>query len=212
MAFNILKKAGYSENIARKAEIIYQSLNQEYLGSREIRVLFCAYNAYLSLDMISDVRLIAGRLSIPKNKISRVFTECSPIKTGYNFRQIRFTMQQYVLLYLNNLECIDYKQKEIIFKIAQYINIYDYEALINQKQQALAIALIIYYLVTIKELEKVTIFEKILYRPEKTIRGLKGLSKKFNLLNYCWIEEMNGQKMFDLSILRTSSVVNTPED
>lgn len=216
MAFNILKKAGYDDNISRKTEMIYSSLNKEYLGNRDIKILFCAHNAYLSLNMVSDVRLIAGRLNIPKDKISKVFTECSPIKTGYEFLQVRFSIKQYVLLYLNNLECLDYKQKETIFKIAtsveKNINEDSYSVLKTYKPQALAIALIMYYLNNSGESKSTLIFEEILYRPIKTIRGLRGLSKKFNILNSNWVMITKDQKIFDLSTFLTSFAVSTPED
>jgi len=169
-----LKLYDFPKEVIEEAYNIYKQLGP-YLNRKNhiLKVLFCVYNAYLNLGLVMDILILAYKLKVPQKKVKNVFKLCSPIETGYLFKQIRFTTEQYAKLYLENVTGLSMEQKNIIMNeyVKDIIEKND-ETLINEKPQSLAAAIIIYFLEKRKLQDALNELKQKLYRKITTINTL----------------------------------------
>lgn len=185
---DVFKKYELPNDVMKEACSIYKELGS-YLNRKNhiLKVLFCIYNAYLNLDLTMDILILAYKMKVPRKKVKNVFKLCSPIETGYQFRQVRFTVEQYAKLYLENITNLTRHQKELVMNkyvldiISKENKRLDDGLLAKEKSQSLAAAIIIYYLEKRKLLEALDEFKRILYRPMSTISTI--MSAVGNVLN-----------------------------
>ena len=170
----MLKLYDFPQDVIDEANNIYKQLGTHLnRKNHNLKVLFCVYNAYLNLDMVMDILLLAHKLKIPQKKVKNVFKLCSPIETGYQFKQIRFTIKQYAKLYLDNINDLSKEQKNIIMNeyVMDIIEKND-NMLVDEKPQSLAAAIIIYFLEKRKLKDQLIEFKQKLYRRITTINPL----------------------------------------
>lgn len=187
-------------DVMSKASEIFNDLGYKLIREKKkmLKILFCLYNAYLHYDRPVDIRVLAYKLELPENtKISQIFTLCSPINTGYQFIRRRFTVNEYVKFYANEMSSLNTLQKEKIVKIGE--EIYDKiekikkgdltiheldikkskkgptykEKLLQTKRQNISAGIVMYYLKKIlNDKDCVEEFKKKLFRSTATIVSL----------------------------------------
>ena len=163
---------GFDSEVVNEAENIYKKINNSVSRGkkRNLKALYCIYNAHLNLDRVSDIKLLAQKMGIPRKKISKAFTLCSPVKTGYSFRKVRFSVSEYIRLYTEELG-LGYTQNFQIIYLSEKIfknNI----VLGSGSNQTLAISFIMYYLKNNGSSEEIENLKRLIYRPTGTIDSM----------------------------------------
>ena len=159
--------------IVDEAEKIYKQINNSVSRGkkRNLKTLYCVFNAHLNLDRVTDIKLLAQKMNIPRKKISKAFTLCSPIKTGYIFRKVRFSISDYIGLYTDELG-LEYTQKAQINYLSKNMFNDDKDKVFLLKEnsnQTLAIAFIIHYLKSNGYDKDIERLKRIVYRPTGTV-------------------------------------------
>ncbi len=167
---NDLKKYNLDDDIIQEANRIYE--NMIFFVSRgkkrKQKLIFIIYNAHLNLNRVYDIHIIAKKMDIKQKKISNVFTLCSPIKTGYNYKKIRFKATEYVKLYMDHLEILNQQQKIQIMSLSNAIVSKDTNISLYPPQK-LAASLIIYYAKINGHQEISDQMKALFYRPHGTL-------------------------------------------
>ena len=169
--------------ILNEAHLIYKKMNTTLSRGekRFLKYLFCVYNAYINMNKVVDVRFLARKMKIEQRKISESFTICSPIRTGYNFKKVRFSVIQYVPYYLDELQ-IDYISKVKIIDVLNAVFAYPVSKEFRKKysNQTISIAFILLCLGLLDLPEDK--LKKIIYRKTSTIENMVKTVKKYSNL------------------------------
>lgn len=167
---NDIKKFNFDDDIIREANKIHESMISFVSRGkkRKQKILFVIYNAHLNLGRVYDIHIIAKKMDIKQKKVSKIFTLCSPIKTGYNYRKMRFKPVDYVKLYMDHLEILNQQQKIQILSLSNTI-ISKNESITSYPPQKLAASLIIYYAKINGYQEISDQMKELFYRPHGTL-------------------------------------------
>lgn len=69
---------------------------------RKYVIFYCIHIAYKLAGDICDIKSLASQIGIQASRISRAFTICSPIATGYQPPNIKYTPVDYVKLFFKH--------------------------------------------------------------------------------------------------------------
>ena len=161
-----------SDDIKEKANEIYTKLeiSTKRGGRRKKVVFFCLFQAHRELDMPCDPRVLAKTVGILPNDISKAFSMCSPIETGYYPVSKRFSFMDFIPTYYHltglsslNLSDVEELGREILEKCP---------SIKDELPQTVAASILIYYM----EINGVTCtldFSKAVQRSEMTLIQMK---------------------------------------
>lgn len=161
-----------SENIKEKANEVYNMLNisTKRGGRRKKVIFFCLHEAHRLMNIPIDPKDLASIVGIKNNDISKAFTMCSPIETGYHPLNIRFTFREFIPVYyrltgLSNLILDD------VLSLAD--DIYKKDPTVeNEFPQIMAAAILMYYM-EINGVESSINISKVLHTSSLTLNLLK---------------------------------------
>lgn len=161
-----------ADHIKEKANDIYTKLeiSTKRGGRRKKVIFFCLFNAHRELNIPCDPRVLANAVGIESNDISKAFSMCSPIETGYYPRNKRFTYMDFIPIYYHltglstlNLSDVEELGREISEK---------HSSIWDELPQTVAAAILMYYM----EINGVTCtfdFSKTVNRSEMTLVQMK---------------------------------------
>ncbi len=140
-------------------------------SNRDLKVLFCIYNAYLNLDRVADIYILGNLMGIDRKKIKKAFTVCSPFVTGYKYKKIRFSVFNYLYLYMNHIKSLNKEHKEQIHHLCHILSSAS-KTLNRHQSQKLAASFIIYYSRINGLLDVGNQMKALFYRPTTTLESI----------------------------------------
>ncbi len=161
-----------ADNIKEKANEIYTKLeiSTKRGGRRKKVVFFCLFQAHRELDIPCDPRILADIVGIKTNDISRAFSMCSPIETGYFPPRKRCSFMDFIPIYyhltgLSSLNLLDVEElaKDISEKCPP---------IQDELPQTVAAAILMYYM-DINGVSCTFNFSKTVNRSEMTLVQMK---------------------------------------
>ena len=161
-----------ADNIKEKANEIYNKLeiSTKRGGRRKKVVFFCLFQAHRELDIPCDPRILADIVGIKTNDISRAFSMCSPIETGYYPPRKRCSFMDFIPIYyhltgLSSLNLLDVEElaKDISEKCPP---------IQDELPQTVAAAILMYYM-DINGVSCTFNFSKTVNRSEMTLVQMK---------------------------------------
>ena len=161
-----------SDEIKEKANEIYTKLeiSTKRGGRRKKVVFFCLFQAHRELDIPCDPRVLAKTVGIGANDISRAFSMCSPIETGYYPISKKFHFEDFIPTYYHltglsrlNLGDVMELSEEISDKC---------QSIRDELPQTVAAAILMYYM-DINGVSCNFDFSKAVNRSEVTLNQMK---------------------------------------
>lgn len=146
---------------------------------RNLKLLFCVYNAYLNLNRVADIYLLGKIMNIDPKKVKDAFKICSPLKSGYKYKKVRFNVFDYLELYMSHIKLLKRDHQTHVLHLAHTIMDKTSE-LESYPRQKLAASFIIYYSKINGYDEVSKIMKELFYRPTTT---LELIIKKIGDLN-----------------------------
>lgn len=174
----------FEHPIIIEADRINQSMNR-YVNrgkKRTLKLLYCIYNAHLNLGKVADIYIIGKQMNIESKHIRNTFKICSPFRTGYKYKKIRFDVFDYLELYLSYIQASNSSHQQQIYHLAKVLT-EKYSLLSGEyPSQKLAASFIIYY-ARINGIDEIAQEMKdLFYRPTTTLESI--IKKISDLVNY----------------------------
>jgi len=144
--FNDMSNFQIPDDIKYKADEIYSGLKlATKRGKRRRKVIFfCMFQAYQALGRPCDPKKLANVVGINPNEISKAFSLCSPLETGYypSFQQLNFV--DFIPTYYH-LTGLSESNLEDVIELGQSLSTKD-TTLLDELPQIVAVSTLLYYM------------------------------------------------------------------